>query len=1122
MADIRETGYQTYKDLQEENNAAFNPETATNDDWYKYLTSRKISDYGDAPSEYVGLQAAQAGYGNSQHDNAVTSASQFQDLNDIRYAEQPWYDTLANGLGKALGTAGTTFVSSLVGLPYGLVQAGVQGRWSALWDNDVTQALSDADDWLEENLTNYRSIQQQQNPWWSKDNLFSMNFIADDVIKNMGFTLGAAASMAVGSGSLGLLSKSLGVVNDVSKGSKMANAAAAALFSATGEGMIEARQGVEERNKLEQQKLNDALAPEYNDLQAEQEAINQRYALTGDYQTYKAQLEDWSARKSTLDERKTAGEQQIEESGREMGNKILLGNQVLLTAGNMIQFGKAMTKSFDNARHAAEITSKSAKPFGIRAVKAGKDFADGYVLKGKGWGRLSAATKGLLTEGSEEMNQQFIQSAAGAAYTEEDVNDYWKAKLDPEAYRETTKGLYTLGNILDRGFNESWGDANQWEQFVIGGLTGMSGSYSPTKLFNQDKTKSRLDPRRYGSWEGGAYRELQDFNRDYNQYSENIDELNKVLAQEDFGSRTQNLVAHTYLEGNKEYAAANNDKKTWKDEDDKQAIHDIQAFLRAGKLDDLRTIYDEMGKDLSDEDIESIVKSTTKEETIDGKTTYSGPFFDDKGNQIKSNDEIREEIKHNSEELNRKLDSYLDSIDYVNKRTGGQLTKDQEDNLAYLHNMGKESIIRADKIMAEVRKDLPKTFLIKTDKSVETLTKENASSDLTFTKDNNTPSGYVEVDTSLMNDSAFTDFFIRDMFFGKNFKNTFGKSSEDIEKTVVDSMEQRNENLKLIQENFRNGFTDGTSEAEIQEAEKALSDNIHDAIQLTIQAKNYYNTLEDYLNNPEKVEETKEKEQKKTEKEQVSEQANNKFGGKTAKDIKQSLDNGEMSYNDLDFFISAVNDGSLNTDDNTLSSVREAKRMQDKQQSLEGFLNDVDDATIVADAKQMVQWIGQAAEGADDISIDALSQFDADQLISDEEASYMLSRGFTEQQIEEQAEIRKQKAIDALISGMEAWEADVTAAEKIPEAQKGEEGTFDLEDTGHDATTKSPSNQGSDDVAPLKPAYQRPAEPITVTSGDAEAAIAQSRQNSSLESNGGLWRNTTRRYGRQQDNCESA
>ena len=957
--------------------------------------------------------------GESQYDEPYILGSDQNDVGEIRYENQPWYDTLANGVGKMLGTAATTFVSSLVGLPYGLSQAALQGRASAIWDNSVTEALANVDSWLDENMVNYKSQKQQNSPWYDPSNLFSMNFIADDIIKNAGFTLGAAASMAVGSGALGLMSRAMGFVNDVGKGTKMANAALSALFSATGEGMIEARQGVEERNKLEMQRLNDALAPEREQLNLELEQANQEYAENRGFQTvrgadgrlydaaymnYRDKIADINARKAALDQKLLAGQQQIQDSGQDMGNMILGANQVLLTTGNLIQFSKGMVKSFDKARHAAETSSKSVKPSWVSAKRVSDNLADGYKIKGRKLGTARALTKGLLTEGSEEMNQQWIQNTAGYATKMEDVNDYWKARLDPESMEDAVNGTYTLGQAINRGFSESWGDVDQWEQFLIGGLTGMAGSYSPTKLFNQDKSKSRWNPARYGSWEGGAYNELRDFNREYRQYEENINAVNDVLASEDFPSRVSSLIGHTFLEKQKAQAADNGDMKAWKDADDKQAIHDIQAFLRAGKMDDLRAIYNSMSADMSNEDIENIVKSTTREISKDedkknhddaldeqiaerqrhidalntqlsalqtsvvtpapetapseaaspettvpetageqvassspqptiqpqllqlqedirkeneaiqrlrqekddykGQKRFEGAFVDNAGNTINTNDEIREQIKHNSEELNRKLDSYLDSIDTVNRMTNGQLSKEQEDNLAYLHNMSKEKSVRFDKIMSNVRKQLPSKFLLKTDKTPEQLTKENASSDLSFAINDNTPDGYVEVDTSLMNDANFGNFFAENVLWGQNIQPTMtaDEIAEELKAIKEDKQyskdeqekrrkERQKKHAETAQQRSKQSEEDrqAQQEANLHLIRKALVDNalqrqgktlqealnsddygklltdINDALTLKNEAAEYYNTFNEYMSNPQKVEQKKAKEEKNNE-----------------------------------------------------------------------------------------------------------------------------------------------------------------------------------------------------------------------------------------------------------------
>ena len=1081
-------------------------------------------------------------WGTSGYDDQLLNAPLTDEqMQDTRYENQPWYDSLANGVVKMLGTAGTTFLSSLVGLPAGLYTAASEGRWSGLWDNDVTNALGDVDNWLEDNFKNYKSVEQEENKWWQ--NLDTMNFWADDVIKNTGFTLGAAASMATGAGAIGLLGKALGMVNNVSKAGKMANAVASALFSATGEGMIEARNGVEERNKLEFQKLQDTLAPEKEALDMEQEIINQEYAQTGDYATYQRRMANLMEKQRDFENKLAAGQQQIEESGKLMGNKILLGNQVLLTAGNMIQFGKAMTKSFDRARHAAETSSKAVKPNLVRAARVGEDIAQGYTIKGKNLGKAWALGKGVLTEGSEEMNQQWIQNTAGEMYNEKDVNDYWKAKLDPDSYRETTKDLYSLGDMISQGFKDSWGDWDQWEQFVIGGITGMAGSYSPTKLFNQDKTKSRLDPRRYGSWEGGAYNELKDFNKQYSQYEENIDDVNKVLADENFFSRVQNLVARTYSETKKQDALENNDKKTWKDEDDKQTIHDIQAFLRAGKLDDLRTIYDEMGKDLSDEDVDSIVKSTTREIKDGETTTYEGPFVDKDGNRIVTNDQIREEVKHNSEEMQRKIDSYLDSIDYVNQRTGGQLSKDQEDNLAYLHNLGRESLDRADKIMQNVRQSLPQKFLIKTNKSAEQLAQENTSSDLTFNKDDSTPEGYVEVDTSLMNDRAFSDFFIRNILWGGNIRPEFGETADErarreeeekdlnddekkkrrtakwkkaLEDAKNDAKEQNQTNIDLMVSNFLNNYKkdNRATETEAFDALNEMLGNVADASSLVEQAGQFEKTLQDYLMNPEKVDKDKAKEENKAEKKNKEEEQKNRFAGKTAKDINQDIADGTLSDDDLDDFIGA--DLSDVTDEDSKSALESAqqeaqksKDIRQKQAEVKGAIinnaeeNGWNDAAVDA-AINAVDNMAANADDAADINLDNIADYINP---TDIEGA---STG-----TDEMAALAQQVQ-DVVATGLNSWRESQDKKDDIPDPSTAVSFSEEPEDTGHDSTTKMPAETAVPKTTPQESNEWEQPIPVNILNPTAVSKVEE-EVNKESENNfqSAPWRSTTRRYGRQ-------
>ena len=1234
VKDIRKAGPQSYRDLQKANAEALYA-IPDNNPFVNLKPSRSYS--SQLSNVYEGYEMSplqQQGngdyWGRSKYDNPTATEEEYQNLNEVRYENQPWYDVLANGFGKMYGTAGTTFLSSIIGIPFGIEEAIRQGRWSAIWDNSVTQALSNVDDWMEENLTNYKSQKQQESPWYDPSNLFSMNFIADDIIKNNGFMIGSVASMAVGSGEIGLISKALGFVGDVGKGAKIAKTTQnvlSSLFAATGEGMIEAKQGVNERNKLELEKLNNALAPEENAINMEEDQIDQEYAATKGmyavydratgrmvdpaYDTYMQKKADVAEKRNALAQKRKAAEAQIEESGQEMGNTILLANQGLLTMGNLLQFSKGMTKSFDIARRAAQTSSKFAKPALTTATRAGKTLSEGYKVSSKWPGRIYSATKGIITEGSEEMNQQWIQASAGAAYNNEDVNDYWKARLNSDAYNETTKGLYTFGTILDRGFRESWGDPNQWEQFVIGGITGGMGSYMPTKLFNQDKSKAWYNPMRYGEWQGGALNEIKDFNRQYSQLSENIDDVNKVLAQNDFADRIQRLTAHTYHETNKTKAAEDDDKKLWKDEDDKQTIHDIQSFLRAGKIDDLRAIYKQIGSEWSDEDINGLFAATTHHVTADedaekfksaknmeigekrqkidsltealdmmedqnseegkriardilkeekdvaalererdnyvGKEHYIGAFVDEEGNHTKTNDEIREIMKHNAESLDAKIDSYLESVEAVNKDTNGMLTKDQEDNLAYLHNLGKEDVKRSVDIISEHRKNMPKKVLLRTDSTPEQLAKRYSLSEALFTQDSSTPKGYVEADLSMMDDKEFTNFFIREVLWGGSVRQEFGETADEkalrekeektlpkaerqkrakerrmnnikatIEKGAKDAADQYYANINRMQTEFITNYkkNNDASEAEAQTAFLSFLDDVFDASKLQRAAGIYRKTLNEYMENPGKVEEDKAKEGKKIAKAEKDKQAKDKFAGKSVQEIKQDVNDGAVDYSDLDAALKGMQDGSISADDSTKENVKNAKGVIDKKNSLKGHLSAVEDGTVAADADQMVDWLAAQATNPDEIDPSELDNFDAGLLLSDDEVEYMQGRGYTDAQIAEQAEARKQRAMSAINGSMEAWQKDREKGNIVPSAEDQTGNIFGQpDDTGHDGTAKSPSNQGNETLPAEPKEIPIIITPDIATSDKTREEVTEEAPYEGSD-NGGTWRNTTRRIGR--------
>ena len=215
MADITQTGPVGLKGLKGIGQQA-KQELSDYSKAIRSMSGRQLSQtYIPDEEVAIGVALAEAGYGESIYDDAIQSVSQLNDIQDIRAQEQPGYAQLGAGVAKGVALAGTTFLDGTVGLVAGAIEgigAKVKGAsWgesvAKLWDNEVSNGLASLNESLEEVLPNYRTQEELDNPWYK--NLGTMNFWADSVIKNLGFTVGAFYSGGAGVKSLSAVKKFL-------------------------------------------------------------------------------------------------------------------------------------------------------------------------------------------------------------------------------------------------------------------------------------------------------------------------------------------------------------------------------------------------------------------------------------------------------------------------------------------------------------------------------------------------------------------------------------------------------------------------------------------------------------------------------------------------------------------------------------------------------------------------------------------------------------------------------------------------------------------------------------------------------------------------------------------------
>lgn len=684
--DITKSGPMTFRDLQEANQEpytnlspefqSFSMNVGANTAPTSLYDARAHGEQMVATS----LEGTATPWGESMFDEPTATEAQFQELGDIRANNQPWYAQIGAGLAKGAILAGTTFLDGTVGLIFGAGTAIGEGRWSGLWDNDFSKAMQSVNEWSEQALPNYYTRAEQEQPWY--ENIFTANFLGDKFIKNLGFTVGAFYSGGVTAAGLKVtkLPQLIGAIAKSSKAPAIVNTAVGATISAVNEGRIEALNNSKDWFELHKAQLDDSLRERLDAIQAEYEAnagkqlvrsgvegnqfvdpayIKYQEAITREREAYNAALG------------------KLNEDRLKMGNADLLMNIPILTASNIIQFGKLYANGFKTARKATNIVGKAGE----------------YTAGTTRLGAATAITKGALSEGTEEMAQGAASRIAGNYYST-DVNNFYKSKTDPEAAQETLSWTKSFAE----GINETVNDGSVWEEFFIGSLTGVLGMPRFRSVRNaQGGIQSPI------TIEGGAINEWRDYNEKIARENEIANYMNSRINSPEFKNYYQGLIRHNKYQNDMNRAAEEGDEFSFKNAEHAQLVSDIAMFDNAGRMEDLTTLIN-TAFDTSDENLASIVENTTT--TLEDGSKV-GPFVDKNGNPIyatpEGKQEMIEKLQQNHDEMTNTINNYLKIKDELDIKTGQQLSDDQLEELTWMKSQIGNWSERATAMSGEVK-----------------------------------------------------------------------------------------------------------------------------------------------------------------------------------------------------------------------------------------------------------------------------------------------------------------------------------------------------------------------------------------------------------------------------------
>ena len=143
IIDLRKTGPQGYRQLQQQNDlSGVDEETLQFLKDLDELTPTE-STYNPAKEFPMEVQSSVGNFGRSMWDPETTTLEGVRKAGDIRANNQWVIAKLGAGIGKGAVLAGTTFLDGTLGLVYGIGTAIGEGRFSGLWNNDVSNALQE-------------------------------------------------------------------------------------------------------------------------------------------------------------------------------------------------------------------------------------------------------------------------------------------------------------------------------------------------------------------------------------------------------------------------------------------------------------------------------------------------------------------------------------------------------------------------------------------------------------------------------------------------------------------------------------------------------------------------------------------------------------------------------------------------------------------------------------------------------------------------------------------------------------------------------------------------------------------------------------------------------------------
>jgi len=457
------------------------------------------------------------------------------DINEFRAQVQGSGEKWMNGIVKFGGKVGTSFLEPFVDITYGVGKALSDGKFSSLFDNEVTNAFDDFNDYLATRFPNFYTERETHSATLSPHNWFTANFWSDKLLGGAAFTVGtllnAYATMGIGTALKGT-QLGLKAGHNAAKAAMATEKALGKLGQETIDQVVRTGAGYKFKNGAEA--LNASLFSVMGEAGLEARQLGK---------TLRAELDPLVA-KGELS--RTEAEARIENA---MGTAFA-SNVAIVGTSQFLQFGKLFQRGY-----------RPNKVRRNRIVKDGEKFAQ--KLPTTGFGKFAYRTTGarvavrdMITEAKEEGLQFLTQKSLESKYGEEIMNDNISA--------------------LTEGMRELFTTKEGQENMLIGALLG-SGSHFG-KLISHGK--------------GQSYNKLRETST-----GKVVDLLNKHFSKDDnlLNKLVSNAGMQVAATERKEYYLSKDDIFNYKNEEAAEFAAIVKSFADLGALDILGEQIDAFG-----------------------------------------------------------------------------------------------------------------------------------------------------------------------------------------------------------------------------------------------------------------------------------------------------------------------------------------------------------------------------------------------------------------------------------------------------------------------------------------------------------------------------------------------